>query len=199
MGFSIGSIIGAAGNALTGGISGALTAGISSIFGGSSRGALPLGVPSGVRIRKGNHRGPGTVDPNVGPSSFIADPRGSRFLTQPDFPQVSQFGTFGLTRGTALAVQGAGALAMLFALSRERTGQPVNRKKVAAAVRHCGIGLAADLFQLSETEICRIVISRGRRRGRGISAADLRRTRSTIRKVKNISRDLASIKATRRR
>jgi len=116
----------------------------------------------------------------------------------PSFPQVAQFG------GTAVIARGIGAtgivglIASLFAVSRDRTGQPINRKKVAAAVRVCGISMAAQMFALSELEICQIVISKGRRRGRGISAADLRRTRATLRKVHNIQHDLGRVKAVRR-
>lgn len=119
--------------------------------------------------------------------------------------------SFGVTRrlvGTAMIpaagslARGAGALAggivTLLALSRDRTGRPTSRAKVMAAVKHCGISLAADLFALSEVEICEIIVSKGRRRGRGISAADLRRTRSTIRKVHNIAADLKRLSPARR-
>jgi len=97
--------------------------------------------------------------------------------------------------GAALFAGGAavGVIAELLRLSRERTGRPASSRKIREAARVCGIALAAQTFGLSESEICTVIVSTGRRRARGISAADLRRTRSTIRKVHNIQHDLRAL------
>lgn len=103
--------------------------------------------------------------------------------------------------GTAItrAVVGVLSVIELLQLSRSTTGRPASVKKVVEAVRVCGISEAANLFGLSETQICQIVVSRRRRRARGISAVDLRRTRSTIRKVHNITHDLKRLSPSVRR
>jgi len=103
--------------------------------------------------------------------------------------------------GAALFAGGAavGIIAELLRLSRERTGRPASSRKIREAARVCGIALAAQTFQLSESEICTIIVSTGRRRARGISAADLRRTRSTLRKVHNIQHDLRALAPPARR
>lgn len=111
----------------------------------------------------------------VGPTAFNVQRR-----------RVGTIGGFAV--GTAVSL-----ITDLLRGSRERTGQAVNVRKVIEAVRVCGIEQAAQIFDLTENEICRIVISKRRRRARGISAADLRRTRSTIRKVHNISHDLRAL------
>ncbi len=83
--------------------------------------------------------------------------------------------------------------------AREYTGAPVSSRKIRDAARHCSIAIAASMFGISESDVCYIVISTGRRRARGISAADLRRTRSTIRKVHGIQHDLRALSPPARR
>lgn len=169
MGFSIGSFLGKIAGPIIGGL-----------IGGPAGAVLGAGISAGFQ-----------------PAAFAAG--------TPPFSRPSQVGPTvrrtaalvprAVVRGGVALLAGAGVIAELFRVSRERTGNPINRQKVVDAVKHCGIELAAELFQLSETEICQIVISKGRRRARGISAADLRRTRSTIRKVHNIAHDLQRLKA----
>lgn len=189
MGFSIGSFLGK--------IAGPI---ISSIPGLGLPGQI-LGAGISAGFAGGGSVGPGAATPTtrfLGPPGFRPTNGGFERVAGPQFLNVGQFGA------TSLLARGVGAtgivslIASLFAVSRERTGKPINRAKVVAAVKHCGIALAADIFALSESEICEIVISKGRRRGRGISAADLRRTRSTLRKVHNIQHDLGRVKAVRR-
>lgn len=120
--------------------------------------------------------GPSLVGPSVGPSAAFDVTR-------------RRVGTVGSIVGGALLA----TVVDLLRTSRQRTGQPVSVAKVIEAVRVCGIEQAAVIFDLSENEICRVVISKRRRRARGISAVDLRRTRSTIRKVHNIAHDLKAL------
>jgi len=173
MGFSIGkffkSIVGVAAPA------------IGAVLGGPVGAAIGTAVASGFAPRPAQAALPSILGPSVGP--IIG--RGA--------------GLLGAGRLITGAVVGALSLKELLDIARSFTGKPVSRQKVVDAVKHCGITLAAQMFGLSETEICEIVISKGRRRGRGISAADMRRTRSTIRKVHNISHDLQRLKTTVRR
>lgn len=110
-------------------------------------------------------------------------------------PAVTQLraGFGGGSVGGLLAGAAVSLISQLLGTARQNTGQAVSVQKVIDAVRVCGIAQAAAMFGLSETEICQIVISKRRRRARGISAVDLRRTRATIRKVHNISHDLRAL------
>lgn len=100
----------------------------------------------------------------------------------------------GVSRAIGLGALAIGTLAEILFRSRENTGRPVSRKKIILSARVCGIALTAETFGLSETDVCTVIVSGGRRRGRGISAADLRRTRSTIRKVHSIEHMLSEMR-----
>lgn len=89
------------------------------------------------------------------------------------------------------AAGAGGVIASILALSRENTGRPASAKKIREAARVCGIDVAASTFGISVQDVCTIIVSRRTRRGRGISAADLRRTRSTIRKITTMQHSLA--------
>lgn len=81
----------------------------------------------------------------------------------------------------------------------EDTGRRVTVKQVKEMVRVCGIPLTAQSLGLTEESVCIVATASVRRRGRGISAADMRRTRSTIRKVHNIQHDLRRLSPAVRR
>ncbi len=72
-------------------------------------------------------------------------------------------------------------------------------KKIVRSARQCGIELAAATFGLGVLDVCFLIAQPASRRARGISASDLRRTRSTLRKVANIQHDLGHLKAPIRR
>jgi len=123
---------------------------------------------------------------------------------QPSFPGPTVLAGLPALIPAARGIFGAGAIvaggiAALLALSRERTGRPASSRKIRESARVCGIALTAQTFALTESEVCTIIISTGRRRARGISAADLRRTRSTLRKVHNIQHDLRALAPPARR
>ncbi len=88
---------------------------------------------------------------------------------------------------------GVPTVADLLRLSRETTGRPASSRKIRESARVCGLEVTAQTFGLTVTQICQIVIARGPRRGRGISAADMRRTRSTIRKISTLQHNLAHL------
>ncbi len=68
-------------------------------------------------------------------------------------------------------------------------GRGVTAKKIVKAARDCSIEIAAATFGLSVVDVCFLIAQPPTRRSRGISAADLRRTRATVRKVHNIEAD----------
>lgn len=79
-------------------------------------------------------------------------------------------------------------------LAVARANNPgATQKKIIKSARECGIELAAATFGLDVLSVCFLIAQPVRRRGRGISAADMRRTRSTIRKVANIQHDLVHL------
>jgi len=85
-------------------------------------------------------------------------------------------------------------------LSQARFFSPgATAKKIVRSAKQCGIELAAATFGLTTLQVCFLIAQPPTRRARGISAADLRRTRSTIRKVGNIQRDLKRLSGPIRR
>jgi len=92
-------------------------------------------------------------------------------------------------------IGGAITIAEILRLSRQNTGRPASAAKIRDAARVCGMETAADTFGLSITQVCQVIIARPRRRSRGISAADMRRTRSTIRKITTLQHSLAHLVA----
>lgn len=90
----------------------------------------------------------------------------------------------------------AGAVSLMgqiLEMARQNTGRRVTKRQIITAAKVCGIGLAAQSFGLSESQVCQVIAAGAPRRRRGISAADLRRTRATIRKVHTIQRDLKAL------
>jgi len=107
----------------------------------------------------------------------------------------------GFVRGAARAVApffgagfAAGALTEILLEARANTGQRVTKNKIIDAAKHCGIELAADTFGISESDVCKVIVAGRTRRRRGISAADVRRTKRTLRFVGRIKKDLKSIR-----
>ncbi len=85
-------------------------------------------------------------------------------------------------------------------LMQARAANPgATAKKIIRSARECGIELAAATFGLNVLDVCFLIAQPPTRRSRGISAADMRRTRSTIRKVLTISHDLKALKPAARR
>ncbi len=84
---------------------------------------------------------------------------------------VSSFLGFGNGNGTPLS------------RARDADGKRVTRRQVITAARVCGIETAAQSFNLSITDLCTIVSKGMPRRSRGISSTDMKRTRSTLRKM----------------
>ncbi len=74
-----------------------------------------------------------------------------------------------------------------FILATARAFQPgATAKKIIRSARQCGIELAAATFGLDVLQVCFLISQPPTRRSRGISAADIRRTRATMRKINGL-------------
>lgn len=157
---------------------GSLLGGLAPIVGGLLGG--PVGVAIGGAIGSAFVRPQARLPSQAGPTAR----RGSKL------PQLLLKGAAGV--GTIIT------MGELLNIARENSGRRVTSKIIRDSVRVCGIEVTAATFGLSTEDICRIAVTTGRRRSRGISAVDLRRTRSTLRKVSSIQRDLKAVAAGRK-
>lgn len=85
---------------------------------------------------------------------------------------------------------GGSPISRILAKARAATGGPVTRNKIIDAAKACGLEVAADTFGLDLRDICMVVVKGRTRRRRGVSAADVRRTKRTIRFASAIRKDL---------
>jgi len=76
-------------------------------------------------------------------------------------------------------------LQIVQACAKRKTGRSISKKGIKAMARVCGLDQTALTLGCPVTTICLVVASPTRRRT-GISSADMRKTRSTIRKVKGM-------------
>jgi len=101
--------------------------------------------------------------------------------------------------GTALQLfgngngNGANVIATILAKARAATGGPVTRNKIIDAAKVCGLETAASTFGLDVREICMVVVKGRTRRRRGVSAADIRRTKRTINFASKVRKDLKAL------
>lgn len=111
----------------------------------------------------------------------------------------------GLATGAAgLAAVGRG----MFGLIRSATGRIsgvrlgsgtfVSRKKMVALAKRVGIEAAAIALGITVVSLAEAIATTPTRRRRGISAADIRRTRSTLRKVCVLTNDLKTVTGRKR-
>jgi len=201
MGFSIGSFIGSiapfVGNALFGAPGAAVGAAIGAGFATPASSVSVVGrqtqpsmqfpaqmtsivpVPVNVpRIGFAGTRQPGTegfgvVRRRVGLTGAVA--RGA-------------LGMFGA------GVAAGGVISDILNRARENSGQRVTKNKIIDSARACGIELTANTFGLSESDVCKVIVQGRSRRRRGVSAADVRRTKRTLRFVRSIKKDLKAVR-----
>lgn len=196
MGFSIGGFLGS------------IAPLVGSLFG-------PVGAALGTAVGAGL----APQAPSQGPRVAASVPAAQRFLSAGQLGAqrvTSRFSGVGLQgdRGRAEQVQlrvpfprvgpgisgvgvATGVVSVISAIlmrAREFTGRPVSARKIRDAAKFCGLDVAASMFGLSTEEVCQIIIAKRHRR-RGISASDLRRTRSTIRKINTMRKSLKKLGA----
>ena len=198
MGFNIGRFIGSIAPAIGGAfgpIGGALGTGVSAALADDPQPVAAATVgratqPGPVSIRLGGfdrqfQGGTPFLPTSVGPTAARAIPnllgRGAGALSLFD-------GVFGNGNGN-----GKSPMSRILARARAATGGPVTRNKIIDAAKTCGLEIAADTFGLSVTEVCQVVVKGRTRRRRGVSAADIRRTKRTIGFASRIRKDLKAL------
>lgn len=203
MGFSIGRFIsgiaGPIGAAIGGVIPTILGAGISA--GLSSPGPIPGRqlAPVATPIIQPNLTSV-VPTPRNGVTQIVNLPAAARgFGTEGFGVQRRRVGLTGLVArgvggGFGLALTGAVVLTDILLRARESTGQRVTKNKIIDAAKHCGIELTAETFGISESDVCKVIVAGRSRRRRGISAADVRRTKRTLRFVRTIRADFKKVR-----
>ena len=83
-----------------------------------------------------------------------------------------------------------GRLRSILNAASQSAGKRITSKAIVASVKSIGIEATADALGISTTDVAFVFVARRRRHARGISASDLRRTKSTIRKVRSIEKSL---------
>jgi len=198
MGFSIGGLLGAAGALLPGPIG--IAASIAGAGfgggggGGSSSGPLVLASasPGGREAIARGLIGAGSPASQI-PLSLRAF-SGAATQVQGRFPLPVPRMPAPFPLGPIIGGAIIGAIAQILAEARQNTGRPVSARKIRDAAKFCGLETAASMFGLTVEQVCQVVIAKTRRR-RGISASDLRRTRSTIRKINTMRKSLKKLGA----
>lgn len=203
MGFSIGRFLGK--------IAGPI---IGAVIGGPSGALLGAGITAGLTRPStpvGRQLAP-VAAPVAAPAMTSVVPTPAGAITQVvNLPAARGFGQegFGVQRrrvgfvgGAARAIApffGAGVgtglvISDILQRAREGSGQRVTKNKIIDSAKFCGIELTADTFGLSESDVCKVIVAGRSRRRRGISAADVRRTKRTLRFVRTIRADFKKVR-----
>jgi len=186
MGFSIGGFLGTIAPAVLGSILGP----VGSVIGRGIAGGLagkPIGQPVGTVSARTERNG--FVGSSFGPTT-VALPGPTQAQLRLPIPRIPRSTVAPFITGTVV-----GTIGEILFRARENTGGPVSANKIRAAAKNCGLDIAASMFGLSVEDVCKVVIAKSSRRRRGISASDMRRTRSTIRKINNMRKSLKLLKS----
>jgi len=199
MGFSIGRFLGSIAGPVIGGLIGgapgaAVGAAISSGFEQDTAQAATIGRatqpgPISVSIAptpqfaQGFPVAPTSIAPSFQTASLVPVLRGARDIATG--VGISQF--FG---GNG---NGKNPISQILARARQATGGPVTRNKIIDAAKVCGLETAASTFGLDLRQVCMVVVKGRTRRRRGVSAADIRRTKRTIGFASKIRKDLKAL------
>ncbi len=196
MGFNIGRFIGKIAGPVLGGL-----------IGGPAGAAVGSAVSAGfasdpqtaATVGRATQPGPISVaqsqpvfraQPNFQPSSI-----GPTFASLARLPSVVRDVGVGLGLSTLPTIFGGGngggnQISVILAKARAATGGPVTRNKIIDSAKVCGLEITAQTFGLAVTEVCMVVVKGRTRRRRGVSAADIRRTKRTIHFAAKIRKDL---------
>jgi len=202
MGFNIGRFFGSiapeVGGAVGGFFGGALGAAAGQFVGTAIEGEL---APSRSAATVGRATQPGPVSSRASFGTTRQFSGGGTFRPSSTVPVKFGLGSLrGLQRGgTALTLFGNGngngqnPVARILQKAREATGGPVTRNRIIDAAKACGLELAASTFGLDVTDVCMVVVKGRTRRRRGVSAADIRRTKRTINFASKVRKDLKAL------
>jgi len=188
MGFSIGGFL----SSIAPAIGGALLGPVGSVIGRGIQVGLSgggIGSPVGTVRAATPDTGSGS---SFGPTTVAGRLAATQAQLRIPIPRIPA-----MPRGTGPFIGGTvvGTIGEILFRAREFTGGPVSARKIRDAAKNCGLDIAASMFGISVEDVCRVVIARGSRRRRGISASDLRRTRSTIRKINNMRKSLKTLRS----
>ena len=195
MGFNIGRFLGSIAPAIGGAVAGPLGAvvgaGISAglrddepaaaaVIGRATQPG-PISQPALPTVSRQFTGGPTFAPSSIGPTAF-----GLATL-----PRVGTAVTTALGLGSLFQPSGNGSpISRILAKARQATGGAVTRNKIIEAAKACGLEIAANTFGLDVREVCLVVVKGRTRRRRGVSAADIRRTKRTINFASKIRKDL---------
>ncbi len=198
MGFNIGRFLGKIAGPVLGGI-----------IGGPSGGALSTAVSAGFdepakAATVGRATQPGPISPSniniVAPAGFGGAPSSiaPSFASLARLPAIGRDVGIGLGLGQLPSIFGGGngqgnQVQRILAKARQATGGPVTRNRIIDAAKVCGLDIAARTFGLGVEEVCMVVVKGRTRRRRGVSAADIRRTKRTIGFAAKIRKDLKAL------
>jgi len=207
MGFNIGGFLNAVGDVFssTGSKGSPLFAAIgagakiaSGALGKSPPGRATAPVPNIQTLGRPSQTGPVSVQ-NVSRGFNLSEGRGfsaGGVNVASLAPVIRGLGTgavgLGLGEGISRMFGGNGSVSEILKEARENVGHGVTKNKIIDAAKTCGIELAANTFGLNESQVCLVIVAGRTRRSRGISAADIRRTKRVIRFNKRLTKDLKS-------
>lgn len=201
MGFSIGRFIGSIAPFLGASVGGPLGAAVG--LGVSSALAEPA-RPAGRALTPAQ-----APQVAVRPTSVVPTTNRLSFAALPSTTSIAGFSATPLLRGAAQIATGFGLselfdsngggggrskISQILAQARQTFGAGVTKRKIIAAAKTCGIDVASATFGIDARDVCTVIIAGAGRRRRGVSAADIRRTRRTIRFVNSLRKDLKKIK-----
>jgi len=200
MGFNIGRFIGGALSGALGGISRGSP--VEAIVGGVG-GGLEAGFAADARVSQAATVGRATQPGPITAASInqgLQFGGGGRFLPSSVGPVTLALGSLrGFGRGgTALIPFGNGngngnPIQLILRKAREATGGPVTRNRIIDAAKACGLETTASTFGIDLREVCLVIVKGRTRRRRGVSAADIRRTKRTINFASKVRKDLKAL------
>ncbi len=196
MGFNIGRFIGAIAPA----VGTAISPGFGTAIGFGVQAALADDPGASQAATVGRATQPGPIStaaqsqPNFRPT-FQPSSIGPSFASFARLPSVARDVGIGLGLGSLPALFSGGngkgnQISVILAKARAATGGPVTRNKLIDSAKVCGLEVTAQTFGLAVTEVCMVVVKGRTRRRRGVSAADIRRTKRTIHFASKIRKDL---------
>jgi len=195
MGFNIGRFI----QSIAGPVIGGLIGGPAGAAAGSAISAgFARDTTQAATIGRATQPGPISAaqsQPNFRQLGFQPTSIGPTFASLARLPSVIRDIGTGIGLSSLPTIFGGGngsgnQISVILAKARAATGGPVTRNKLIDSAKVCGLEITAQTFGLDVTEVCMVVVKGRTRRRRGVSAADIRRTKRTIGFASKIRKDL---------
>jgi len=199
MGFNIGRFLGSIAPAIGGLIAGPVGAALGV---GVSAALAPNSPAAAATVGRATQPGPISIAPTAN-QQFQGGGFGPTSIA-PTFASLARLPSVIRDIGTGLGLStlpslfssngnGKSPISVILAKARAATGGPVTRNRLIDSVKVCGIDTTAQTFGLDIREVCLVVVRGRTRRRRGVSAADIRRTKRTIGFASKIRKDLKAL------